>query len=330
MQVSGTSAGCCCRKVATLFVFLLTAVALAWPQSDVNAVHVLPQSARASSFTSRSTFRRNVDLVLVNVTVLDHSNRAISGLSAQDFALAEDKRPQAIKYFSADDQPLSLSIVLDASSSMGPRMEQARRAVLDLVRTANPLDDVSLVIVGDKPTLALDFSDNLDTLPYRLEAIRPQGRTALWDAMFLSLHQLDHAHYQRRAMVVISDGGDNRSLYTESELKERLEEADVEMYAVGLFDRFPQRNEERRGPRDLDELTSCTGGRLLPVHDANEMAKAITQINQELRNEYIIGYAPSSRETGEKWRTIKVGLTDSAKTHKLKLYAKKGYYSSEQ
>jgi Ca-activated chloride channel family protein len=332
MFVPGPNAPDCCRKIAAVLVFLLASVAAmpAQSPSDVSAVPILPHTDRVTRNTHAPTYRSDVNLVLVNVTVLDHSNRAVSGLSAEDFALAEDKQPQAIKYFSSDDQPLSLAIVLDASSSMGPRMEQARRAVLDLVRTANPLDDVSVVIVGDKPTLAFDFADNLDKLPYQLESIRPAGRTALWDAMFLSLDQLDHARYQRRAMVVISDGGDNRSLYTESELKSRLAEADVELYAVGMFDRFPQRNEERRGPRDLDDLASVTGGRLLSVHDAGELAKAIAQINQELRNEYLLGYAPSVHEAGDKWRAIKVGLKDSGRAHKLRLYAKKGYFSAAE
>jgi len=315
-------------KVSLAVVLYLIAAVAAVAQSDANVVHVLPHSDRVSYQPRESTFRSNVDLVLVNVTVLDRSNRTVTGLASDDFSLLEDKRPQTIKYFSSDDQPLSLAIVLDASASMASKMEQARRTVLELAGTANPSDDVSLVVVGDKPSVELSFDDNGEILPKRLAAIQPRGRTALWDAMFLALDQMKYAHYQRRAMVVISDGGDNHSVYNESELKSRLEEADVQLYAVGLFDRFPQRNEERRGPRDLDELTSTTGGRLMPVVDSDEMKHAVTQINEELRNEYVIGYLPSDRASNAKWRTIKVAVREAAKHRKLRLYAKKGYYSA--
>ena len=167
MQVSGPTAYVRCRTAVLLSVFFLAIIISGWAQSDVNEVHITPHTKTISSFApepairSAPTYRSNVNLVLVNVTVLDHAQRSVSGLSVQDFALVEDKHPQAIKYFSSDDQPLSLSIVLDASSSMGPRMEQARRAVLELVRTSNPLDDLSLVVVGDTPKLALDFTDDI-------------------------------------------------------------------------------------------------------------------------------------------------------------------------
>jgi Ca-activated chloride channel family protein len=275
-------------------------------------------------------FRSNVDLVLVNVTVLDHSNHTVTGLAAADFSLLEDKQSQSIKYFSSEDQPLSLAIVLDASASMAPRIEQVRKAVLDLIRSSNPLDDISLVTVGDKPRIDFHFDDSIEALPARVESVQPTGQTALWDAMYISLEEMKRARPPRRAMVIISDGGDNHSLYTESELKSLLEEADVEVYAIGLFDRFPRRNEERSGPRDLDELTSTTGGRLISVHDAAELARAVTQINNELRNQYILGYYPSNRTDHGRWRKLKVTLNRTANREKLHLLSKKQYYAALQ
>jgi len=330
MSVLRSNAVESCWKCGLLLILYLSAANIGLAQSDVAAVHILPHLDRVTPSARQATFRSNVDLVLVNVTVLDHANRTVMGLTPANFSLLEDKHPQTIKYFSSDDQPLSLSIVLDASASMAPRMEQARKAVLDLVRTANPLDDISLVIVGDKPTVAVSFEDPVDMLPSRVEALPAQGRTALWDAMFLAVTELNHAHYQRRAMVVISDGGDNRSVYTESELKSLLEEADVQVYAVGLFDRFPARNEERRGPRDLDELTSTSGGRLLVANDGDDLMRAVRQINQELRNEYIIGYVPNETAHSGKWRTIKVSISSPERHEKLRLYAKKGYYAAAE
>ena len=299
-------------------------------QTDVSSVHVLPRTDSVSPSSTRAMFRSNVDLVLVNVTVLDHSNRAITGLRLTDFSLLEDKHPQPVQYFASTDQPLSLAIVLDASASMAPRIDQMRRAVIDLVRTANPLDDISLVIVGDKPQAVFHFGDPIDTLESRLEALHPDGQTALWDAMFLSVEEMERARYQRRAMIVISDGGDNQSRYTESELKSLLAEADVEVYALGMFDRFPRRNEERNGPRNLDELTSTSGGRLLSVHDASELTRSVTQINDELRNQYILGYLPTNHTHDGHWRKLKVSLNGNNQQGKFQLCSKKGYYASSQ
>jgi len=322
-----THAGC---SIAVLLLVLSLVAAPSAAQSVDSQVHVLPRSASYTPSGRLPTFQRDVDLVLVNVTVLDRFNRAVTGLSRKDFSLLEDRQPQTIKYLSSDDQPLSLAIVLDASASMAPRLQQARKAVLDLVRTSNPADDISLVIVGDLPKVAFGFNDPIDTLPSTVEALRAEGRTALWDAMVLSLDQLKHAHYPRRAMVVISDGGDNRSVYTESELKSILDEADVQVYAVGLFDRFPRRNEERRGPLELDELTSTTGGRLLSVHDADELCRAVQQINLELRNEYVIGYVPSEVSRDGRWHSIKVGVKAPSADGKVRLYARKGYFGSAE
>jgi Ca-activated chloride channel family protein len=237
-----------------LLIFALGFANLALAQSDSSIVHVPPGADTVSATSSRSTFRSNVDLVLVPVTVLDHSNRTVSGLAPTDFSLLEDKQVQAIKYFSSEDQPLSMAIVLDTSASMSPRIDQVRKAVLDLVRTSNPLDDICLVTVGDKPRVDFHFDDSIDILPSQVVSLQPEGQTALWDAMFLSLHEMRSVRHSRRAMVVISDGGDNHSAYTESELKSLLEEADVEVYAIGVFDRFLRRNEERRGPPLLTNL----------------------------------------------------------------------------
>lgn len=309
-----------------LFVTVFTGLVLA--QSDSSIVHVLPRTDSVSAISSRSMFRSNVDLVLVPVTVLDHSNRTVTGLSPADFSLLENKQVQSIKYFSSEDQPLSLAIVVDASDSMAPRMEQVRKAVLELVRSSNPLDDISVVTVGDKPYVDFHFEDSIDDLPLRVGSLQARGQTALWDSMFLSLHEMRKARHPRRAMVIISDGGDNHSAYTESELKSLVEEADVEVYAIGMFDRFPRRNEERTGPRDLDELASTTGGRLISVHDATELARAVTQINNELRNQYVLGYYPTNRTYDGHWHKLRVTLNRSAKQDRLHLISKKGYVAS--
>ena len=297
-------------------------------QSEFSSVHVTPRADISPASARNAMVRSDVDVVLVNVTVLDRAQRPVIGLRPEDFSLIEDRSQQSIKYFSREDQPLALAIVLDCSASMAPRIEQARAAVQELARLSNPQDEISVIVVGDKPALALRSEDLIDTLLPRLQMLPPDGQTALWDSMFVAVEQLKNSHQQRRAMVVISDGGDNHSVYTESELKSLLEEADVEVYAVGLFDRFPRRNEERRGPRDLEELTSVSGGRLLAVHDYVELSRAVSQIDEELRTQYVLGYSSSNRAHDGRWRKLKVSVSRDQDRGKLRAFAKNGYYAA--
>jgi Ca-activated chloride channel homolog len=160
-----------------------------------------------------------------------------------------------------------------------------------------------------------------------VDTLQPDGATALWDGMYLGIKELKNSRYQRKAMVVISDGGDNHSRYTESELRSLLKEADVEVYAIGMFDRYATRLEEKKGPLQLDEVTSVTGGRVLSVHDSVELSRAVTQISHELRNQYVLGYYPSKRSRDGQWRRLKVHLVGSVSQASFRLYAKKGYYA---
>jgi len=317
------------RKITQLLLFLFGFSTIAVAQSEMGAVHLYPPGIATFS-TKISTFRTDVDLVLVNVTVLDRSYRAVSGLQPQQFLLWEDQKPQSIKYFSSADQPLSLVIVLDASASMAPRFAQARKAAVDLVRTGNALDEISVIAVGDTPDVEFSFDDRIDSLPTRLELIQPDGRTALWDSMVLGLRELEHGKFPRRAMVVISDGGDNHSTFTESELKTMVAEADIELYAVGLFDRFPRRNEERNGSINLDELAGLTGGRLLSVHDEKGVLQAVTEINDELRNQYVLGYVSSSHPHDGLWHKLRVTLGTDGTREKLRISSKKGYFAPSE
>jgi Ca-activated chloride channel homolog len=295
-------------------------------QVGMNEVHVLPGAISRSSAGTQQVLRANVDLVLVNVTVLDHAGRAVTGLQPTNFAVLDNKNPQTVRYLSSVDEPLSLIVVLDASASMGARIEEARKAFTELINASNPKDDFGLVVVSDKPRVALHFYDSASEVQGAVGALQPEGYTALWDSMYLGIQELKNSRYQRKAMVVISDGGDNHSRYTESELKSLLEEADVDVYAIGVFDRYATRLEEKKGPLQLDEVTSVTGGRVFSVHDSMEISRAVTQISEELRNQYVLGYYPSNRSRDGKWRRLKVRLTGSSQAS-FRLYAKKGYYA---
>jgi len=269
-------------------------------------------------------------MVLVDVTVLDHAGRAVSGLASSNFTVLDDNRLQTVRYLSNTDEPLSLVIVLDASASMAPRIEDERKALSELISTSNPQDEVSLIVVHDKPQEILRFQDSIDKFQEAISTIRADGQTALWDAMYLGLRELRDSRYPRKAMIVISDGGDNHSRYTESELRSLLKEADVQVYAVGLFNRYASRREEKVGPLLLDEVTSLTGGRVISVGNAPELSRAVTQISHELRNQYVLGYYPNHRSSDGGWRKIKIQLTGSAAHGKFRLYARRGYYAPRE
>src|ERR1700730_3662645 len=311
-------------------VVLLAAPSYVAAQVGTNDVHVLSHTIHASPASTQQILRADVDLVLVNVTVLDPAGRAVTGLGLTNFAVLDDKNPQVIRYLSNVDEPISLVVVLDDSASMAPKIQEEREAFAELINESNPEDDFGLIIVNDKPRVALHLDDSIGESQGAVEALQPDGFTALWDGMYLGIKELKTSRYQRKAMVVISDGGDNHSPYTESELKSLLKEADVEVYAIGMFDRYATRLEEKKGPLQLDEVSSVTGGRVFSVHDAAELFRAVTQISRELRNQYVLGYYPSNRTRDGRWRRLKIRLTTSASQEKLRLYAKKGYYAPEE
>src|SRR6266481_5174541 len=296
------------------------------PMRRAASLREQPESTKAKARRRRSSRRSALPLGL-GIGVLAEAGRGITGLKPTDFAVLDDKNPQILRYLSGVDEPLSLVVVLDVSGSMAAKIQEARRAFTELVNTSNPQDDFGLIVVRDKPRVALSFEDPATTIQGTVDALQPDGFTALWDGMYLGIKELKNSHYQKKAMVVISDGGDNQSRYTESQLKSLLEEADVEVYAIGIFDRYAKRLEERMGALQLDEVTSVTGGRVFSVHDSVELSRAVTQISHELRNQYVLGYYPSNRSRDGKWRKLKVHLTGSASQAKVRLYAKKGYYA---
>lgn len=329
-RLASVCAGTLLRSLFAVVVPLAVSSYLVAQGTNINEVHVLARGMPSATDPRRQTVRANVDLVLVNVTVLDKAGQAVTGLQPAQFAVLDNKNPQTVRYLSNVDEPISLVVVLDASASMAARIDEVRQASSELVNTSNPHDDVAVIVVRDEPFVALSFKDSTSELQGTLDALRPDGATSLWDAVYLGINELKNSHFQRKAMVVISDGGDNHSRYTEVQLKSLLQEAGAEVYAIGMFDRYATRIEERKGPLQLDEVTSVTGGRVLSVHDPVELSRAVAQISHELRNQYILGYYPSIRSRDGKWRRLKVKLARSASAGKFRLYARKGYYAATE
>jgi Ca-activated chloride channel family protein len=277
--------------------------------------------------THTKPMRVDVDLVLIPATITDTLNRLVTGLERDNFELFENGQKQEIRHFSSEDAPLSLGVIFDMSGSMSNKIEKSREAVVQFFRTANPEDEFFMIAFSERPELVSDFTSSVEDIQGKLISVMPKGRTALLDAIYMGLSKMRHAHQQKKALLVISDGGDNHSRYTEGEIKSLIKEADVQMYAIGIFDASPRTEEERMGPTMLATLTDVTGGRTFTIDNPNELADVATKIGVELRNQYVLGYRPKNPVHDGKWRKVKVKLNPPKGLPPLHVYAKTGYYA---
>jgi Ca-activated chloride channel family protein len=277
--------------------------------------------------THTRPFRRDVDLVLVPVTITDPLNRLVTGLDKDNFALYENKEAQEIRHFSSEDAPLSLGVIFDMSGSMGNKLDKSREAVVEFFKTANPQDEFFMVTFNDRPEVLSDFTESVEDIQGKMVTTNSKGRTALLDAIYLGMSKMRKAKHEKKALLIISDGGDNHSRYTSNEIKSMVKEADVQIYAIGLFDMTPRTEEERLGPAMLAEVTDVTGGRTFTIDNPNELADVATKIGIELRNQYVLGYRPKKAVHDGKWHKIKVKLIPPKGLPPLHVYAKTGYYA---
>lgn len=323
-----------------MFVALLGATwgipALA--QMDTNDVHIQPRDAPKpplpeadpSLNTHTRAMRVDVRLVLVPVTVTDPDNRLVTGLEKQNFEVLDSGAPQTIKHFSSEDAPVSIGVIFDVSGSMANKIDKSREAIVEFFKTANPEDEFFVITFNDKPEILQDFTNRIEDIQEKLTIITPKDRTSLLDAIYLGMNKMRQAKYERKALLIISDGGDNHSRYTESEIKSMVREADVQIYSIGIYDPNPAMPEEVAGPALLAEISDWTGGRCFPIDNVNELADVATKIGVELRNQYVLGYRPTKAAKDGKWRKIKVRLNPPKGLPPLHVYAKTGYYAPSE
>jgi Ca-activated chloride channel family protein len=272
----------------------------------------------------------DVDLALVNVTVTDPYNRLVTGLEADNFRVFENNVEQEVQYFSSEDVPISIGVIFDLSGSMTDKVGKAKEAALQFFKTANPQDEFFLVSFNDHAEVLSAFTTSVEDLQSHILPASAKGRTALLDAIYLGLSEMRTARNAKRALLIISDGGDNNSRYSERDIKRLVREAGTQLYSIGIFDPFEYRSrtaEELNGPSLLTEVTEQTGGRAFTVENANELPDIATKIGSELRNQYILGYRPSNKSHDARWRKIKVKMRAPKGLPPLSIYAKTGYYA---
>jgi Ca-activated chloride channel homolog len=317
------------RVVVLVACGLIAATAYSQAQGPVPAFSQAPPSQKKRA----EGIQVDVDLVLVNVTVTDPLDRLVTGLEKNNFRIFEDGEEQEVSTLSSEDVPISIGLIFDMSGSMSDKVEKARQAAVQFMRTANPLDQFFLVSFNDRAELTSGFTSNVEELQNRMMFTASRGRTALLDAIYLGLSQMRGAHNAKRALLIISDGGDNHSRYNEDDIRNFLKEADCQLYAIGIFDPIGIRArtpEELNGPSMLTELTEMSGGRVFPVTNLNELPDIAMKIGMELRNQYVLGYKPSDAKHDGTWRKIKVKLRPPKGLPPLRVYAKTGYYAPAQ
>ncbi len=276
-----------------------------------------------------ANLRIDTNLVLVPVSVCDPQNRPVTGLEKEHFRVLDDHVEQAITHFSMDDEPVAVGLVFDISGSMGPKLQKSRQAAAEFFRTANTEDEFFLVEFNDQPKLVVPLTRNVEEIQNQLTWAQSKGRTALLDAIFLALNEMKKSKKNRKALLIISDGGDNASRYTESELRNLVRESDVMIYAIGVFESAGARSrtpEEASGPGLLSDLCEQTGGRHFPA-EVNELPDIAAKIGVELRNRYVIGYIPTDQQHDGRYHPVTVKVIPPHGLPALHAFWRRGYYA---
>ncbi len=278
--------------------------------------------------TPKSSLRVDVNMTLVPVSVTDPFGRNVTGLGKQNFLLYDGDKVQPIASFSREDAPVSVGLVLDCSRSMTDKFQMARDAASRLFEQFNPEDEAFLITVSTRAEVRQPFTSNFGDIGSALTFVRPEGTTSLLDGVLLGLSTLKKAHNSRRALIIISDGGDNNSRYTLREVAARAVEANAMIYTIGFF-KDPQSVEEADGPDLLINLASQSGGMSRLVQQPIEVGEALAGFGVALHNQYVLGYYPPQNTQAGKYRKLKVRLVLPTGMPKLAIYARSGYYVPE-
>lgn len=289
-----------------------------------------------------ATFRSSARMVLVPVSVTDNYGKTIQGLRAQDFRIFDDQAPQQITSFTYEDAPCSVGLVLDTSGSMRSALGMAKDGAQALVSASNPGDEFLLLTVSTKPEAGAEFTTDGADFAKTLAITQPgTGLTALIDTVYLGLNQMHKAQRPRRALVVLSDGMDNHSRYSKSQLLAIALEADVQIYTIimdglgggmstgtvpfrpSMIAKPGDRGPQLEGPALLETLADKTGGLHFHAHTAAQAKEAMAKVGEALRNEYVIGYQPADSGTSGKLHRIRVTST----VPKVYIHARNGYYA---
>ena len=281
----------------------------------------------------------DVELVTVDVSVTDEEGRHVTGLGQQYFRLWEDKIEQKIEYFALEDTPITVGIIFDVSASMSPSLAKAKDAALTFLASGNRDDEYFLVEFSDRPKVVQDFTTDIDKVKESLIAMSGKGATSLYDAVYLGLDKLKSARNPRKALLIISDGEDNRSRYSFSDLKRFVAEKDVKIYSIGISSGGgPQfgsmlfggslLGDFLFGPLQLEELANITGGEAFFPQSLGRLNDICKRIAAGLKSQYSIGYRSTNLIKDGAWRKLNLKLNTPKGAPRLNLRFKNGYYAA--
>ncbi len=293
---------------------------------------VRPQASQPSG--TPGVLRADSSLVVIPTWVTTAAGSSVTSLNRENFRVTEDNVEQPIAYFNKDDAPLSIGLLFDTSGSMRNKMEKASESVAAFLKTANNEDEFFLVEFNDRAKLMIPFTPDSGEIYSRVASTKPSGKTSLLDAIHVALKQMKKARHSRKAIVIVSDGGDNWSWHTARQTRGALVESDVQLYAMGIFDPglsnsspVEKPSRDRRCPRNF---AGQTGGRHYPVGNLDDLpAIPARKIGADLRSEYLLGYYPADPRDG-KYHHVKVNLTLPDNTPPLRANYRRGYYASAE
>ena len=275
-------------------------------------------------------FKADSTLVLIPVSVTEHSNRFVLGLRKQDFQILEDGVEQKIVNLSGEDAPLSIGLLYDRSGSMGEKQQTSRQAASQFLKTMNTADEAFLVDFADEAEVAQGFTSRPEDLDSKLALLQPGGLTALLDAVHLGFREMKNGRNPRKALLIISDGGDNHSRYSAKEIQGLVREADVQIYAMGVFEALGPLGmslEEQRGPRLLSNISEQTGGRAFAASRLDQLPEVAARIAVELRNQYMLAFSPLNQAKDGTYRKLEVKLAQPDGMTGLAARWRLGYYA---
>jgi Ca-activated chloride channel homolog len=311
------------RSLPVIPVFLLLiGVAASWEPILLAAdehpgATITPLPRRPDQVELKSaTIRADVNLVLIPVLVTDLYDRPVRGLSKEDFRLFEGPAEQKITHFFSQETPISIAVLFDASNSMHAKMDQTRQAVSEFLHMSTPGDEFFLLKFSDRPEAVGGFTRNADEIEDGVDSIRAGGWTSLFDAIYMGIEKMRFASQARKVLLVLSDGGDNNSRYTESEIRQRVKEADVRIFSISIGS----------ASSTLEKISQDSGGRALHVRNADELPELASNLSAEIHSEYVLGYSPSDNQKDGKYRKVKVNLLQANPGAHLRTSWKRGYY----
>ncbi|MGA2714823.1 MAG: VWA domain-containing protein [Bryobacteraceae bacterium] len=284
-----------------------------------------------AGFPSCANFRADTNLVNVPVNVFDSQNRIVNHLDAKYFRIFEDGIEQQIVGVGEDDTPASIGFVFDTSASIGAKLDLSRQAIAEFLKSANPQDEFFFLPFGSQPGAVTGFTSRPEEILDQVARAKSGGTTAMLDAIRAAFLNIRKAHNARRAVIIISDGGDNHSRATKTEIRRMAREADAQVYALGTYQPPGVRRrtaEELTGPELLTEISEQNGGRSFPVQKPYDIVDAAIRIGIELRDQYLIQYRPSNQNWNGMYRRIAVEVAPPG-FPQLRAYWRQGYYAAE-